>query len=116
MQQGDIQSHFHLRKRARRPHAVHYAYPSSDRFIHFFDKVIYVASVVGPLVMTPQLIKIYAERSAQGFSLVAWVGNLILTSIWLLYGILHRERAIIIAQILWLLINLFVVIGILIYK
>lgn len=64
----------HLRQRARRPHSVTHAYPSSDRFIRFLDAVIYGAGAIAPLVSIPQLLEIYKNHNASGISVLTWSG------------------------------------------
>lgn len=105
----------HLRKRARRPHAVLHAYPSSNRLIRFVDGVMYVMGIIGPLVSIPQLIEIYIRQNAEGISVSTWLGYVFLTALWLVYGIVHRERPIILTQVLWLIVNILVVIGAILY-
>lgn len=115
MQHADVERHMHLRKRARRPHAVLHAYPSSNRLIRFVDGVMYVVGIIGPLVSIPQLIEIYIRHNANGISVATWTGYVFLTVLWLVYGIVHRERPIILTQTIWLVINIAVVIGAILY-
>jgi uncharacterized protein with PQ loop repeat len=75
----------------------------------------YVVGIVGPLVSIPQLIEIYAHHQVQGIAISTWIGYTVLAAIWLMYGILHREKPIIVTQSLWLLINSSVVVGAILY-
>lgn len=115
MQHGDIQGHIHLRQRARRLHAVRHAYPSSNRSIRLLDGIMYGAGVVAPLVSIPQLLEIYKNHNAAGISVLTWSGYTLLSVLWLTYGVVHREQPIIVAHALWLLVNVLVVIGAILY-
>lgn len=112
---GDIQGHMHLRRRAHRGNSVHYVYPSSERLIKLVDAIMYVVGIVGPFVSIPQLIEIYGKGNAQGISVITWIGYCVLTALWLLYGLVHREKPIIITQALWLIVNVAIVVGAIIY-
>lgn len=116
MQHGDIQGHMHLRQRARRPHSVRHAYPSSNRFIRTIDSVMYIVGIIGPLVSIPQLIEVYGRHNVTGISVSTWIGYTVLTALWLLYGLVHHEKPIITTQILWLIVNVAIVIGAVMYR
>lgn len=115
MQHSEIPAHMHLRQRARRAHSVHYAYPSSNRFIKRLDGLMYFVGIIGPLVSIPQLIEIYDKRSAEGISVLTWAGYTVMGLFWLAYGVVHREKPIIITQCLWLVMNGAILIGALLY-
>jgi uncharacterized protein with PQ loop repeat len=113
---GDIHGHIHLRRRAHRGNSVHYAYPSSNHFIKMMDRMMYAVGIIGPLVSIPQLIEIYARHNAQGISILSWTGYAFLSALWFVYGVVHREKPIILTQFLWLLVNLSVIVGAALYK
>lgn len=76
----------------------------------------YIVGIVGPLVSIPQLIEVYGRHNVQGISVSTWIGYTVLTALWLFYGIVHRERPIITTQCLWLMVNVAVVIGAILYR
>src|SRR3989339_1535954 len=100
--------HAHQRKRI---HLKHEISPHPDRWIHFMDRAIYVVGVIGPLMSIPQIVKIWGEQNAAGVSLVSWLAFLIHSLFWLGYGILHREKPIIVAYCLWVTFNFLIVLG-----
>jgi len=112
---GQAHQHMHLRQRAHRTNSVRYAYPSSNTFVRVVDAIIYVISIIGPFVSIPQLVEIYGKGNTAGVSLPTWIGYTVLTAIWLVYGTVHHERPIIIAQSLWLVFNALVVVGVIIH-
>jgi uncharacterized protein with PQ loop repeat len=105
--------HQHLRKRFANNFET---YPHPDKFKRFVDRLIYVVSIVGPLFSLPQLIEIWGRHNAASISLFTWTSYCVLTTIWLTYGILHREKPIIYSQSMWLICNLAVTIGAAIYS
>ncbi|MFC1691296.1 SemiSWEET family sugar transporter [Nanoarchaeota archaeon] len=104
--------HFHKRKRI---HHKHEQYPHPDKFKRFMDKAIYVVGVLGPIMTIPQLLKIWVDKNAIGVSLVSWIAYLIGAVFWVVYGIIHKEKPIIITYALWIVLDIFIVAGIIIY-
>lgn len=81
-----------------------------------FDKVISVVGLIGPIMTIPQIFTIWAHHQVEGLALASWSTYIFTSSFWLLYGIVHRERAIIIANIAWFLANTSIVVGILVFR
>jgi len=93
----------------------HEPYPHPNKWKRLIDKAIYVAGVFGPLMTAPQLFRIWYHKSAVDVSVLTWSGYLIAAIIWLIYGILHKNKPIIITYALWVLLETLVVIGTLVY-
>ncbi|MDP6647897.1 MAG: hypothetical protein QGH34_00690 [Candidatus Woesearchaeota archaeon] len=104
--------HFHRRKRI---HLKHEPYPHPNKWINFMDKAVYVVGAIGPLMTLPQISKIWFEKNASGVSILSWSAFLFYAIFWLIYGIIHKEKPIIFAYILWVTLQSLVVIGIIIY-
>ena len=107
------QHHLHVRKRV---HLKLEEYPHPDKLKNFLDKIIYVVGVLGPIMTLPQLFKIWVEKDASGVSLFSWSGYLMTASIWLVYAIVHKEKPLIITYISWIIVEVFLIIGIVIYN
>jgi len=71
--------------------------------------------VLGQFLFYAQGIKIFSTRSATDVSIIGFLLGLIAVSSWLLYGILIKNRVLIIANAFAVVGALFVVIGILIH-
>lgn len=84
------------------------------KFIRFFEKVMIAFGIIGPCSTIPQIIKLYHTHShlAEGFSLTTWSMYLLLSVLWLTYGILTRMPAIYVSNGLYAAANLIMVIGI----
>lgn len=87
----------------------------SSPYTVFLDKLTFVAGVIGPFTVLPQIYSIFTTHSAAGVSLITWGLMFIVTFPWILYGLAHKDKAIISSFILWEVVNLTVVIGVLIY-
>lgn len=79
------------------------------------EKMALVAGVLQPMMTIPQVWKIYTAQSAEGVSLITWVGFAVFGLVFLVYGIIHNLKPIWITQIIWFSLQIMVVIGILMY-
>lgn len=104
--------HFHKGKRIYQKHEK---YPHPEKWKRFFDRCIYIVGVFGPIMTIPQLIKIWVEKNAVGVSIVSWSGYLIAAIFWLIYGVIHKEKPIIFTYSLWIVFDIFIVIGVFLY-
>ena len=84
-------------------------------YIVFLDKLTFIVGVIGPFTVLPQIYSIFSTHSANGVSLATWTLIFIVTFPWILYGLAHKEKSIIVSFILWEVVNLTVVIGVLLY-
>jgi uncharacterized protein with PQ loop repeat len=86
-----------------------------SRYTVFLDKLTFAVGIIGPFTVLPQIYSIFSMQSAKGVSLTTWLLIFIVTFPWILYGIAHKEKSIIISFILWEVVNLAVVVGVLLY-
>ena len=98
--------------------ALHHSHKKIHRTkiskIHkMLDQMIYFVALVGPIMTLPQVYEIWVERSFQGVSLWTWASYLTIDFVWFYYGLVHRDRAILFAYTLWIIVNSMVVIGLL---
>lgn len=84
-------------------------------YIIFLEKLTFVAGVIGPFTVLPQIYGIFSTQSADGVSLATWTLIFIVTFPWILYGLAHKDKSIIVSFFLWEVANLSVVIGVLLY-
>lgn len=85
-------------------------------YIVFLDKITLVIGIIGPFVVLPQIYSIFSSRSATGVSLFTWVLMVVVNFPWVLYGLAHKDKSILISFSLWEVMNLAVVIGVLLYS
>ncbi len=84
-------------------------------YLVLLDRVTFIAGVVGPFTVLPQIYSIFSTHNAAGVSLTTWALIFIVTFPWILYGIAHRDKSIIVSFMLWEIANLMVVVGVLLY-
>lgn len=104
--------HFSMRKRALQGIKGHLR---RDKLIVFFDKVIYAVAVIAPILNLPQLFEVWFNRNAAGVSFISWFGFSIVSVIWLIYGILHKEKPIIFMNIALAVVQGLVALGVVLY-
>lgn len=104
--------HFHVRKRVHRKLEK---YPHPDRLKRFLDRLIYFVVFAAPFATIPQVYKIWIGQDAAGVSLIAWFSYILICLVWLVYGILHKEKPIIFANTGYIIVNILVFLGTLIY-
>lgn len=77
-------------------HAKH----KNVKYLIFLDKVTFIAGIVGPFTVLPQIYSIFRSHSANGVSLATWFLIFIVTLPWVFYGVAHKDKSIIVSFIL----------------
>jgi uncharacterized protein with PQ loop repeat len=98
--------HYHKRKRGLK---------NISPLKKFLDRSIYVVGILGPIMSIPQAQIIWEEKNAQSLSLLTWTSYLFIGIIWLIYGIVHKERPIVITYLGWFVVHIVIIVGILLY-
>ncbi|MBN1941034.1 MAG: hypothetical protein JW772_02525 [Candidatus Diapherotrites archaeon] len=104
--------HFQMRKRI---HEKHEPYPHPQKSKRAIDKLIYIAVAAAPIANIPQLLKIWLEKDASGVSIISWISFSIISIVWLVYGIAHKEKPIIAMNCALIVMQILIVIGVLTY-
>ena len=105
--------HIHLRKRI---HQKYEPYPHPNKWMNFMDRFLIIVAVIGPLTTAPQIYDIFWTKSVNGLSFWTWLLYSVLSIPWLFYGLVHRDKPLIISSILWVILQGIVAAGILIYS
>jgi uncharacterized protein with PQ loop repeat len=79
------------------------------------EKVLRGLSVFTMLMTVPQVLTIWIGHNAGGVSLISWVSYLIGACMWFVYGLQKRDKTIYLACVGWVLLDLAVVIGVIVY-
>lgn len=109
---SNVFHHLHLRKRI---HKNLEKYPHKQKDKQILDIIVYIAGILGPFMTLPQIWKIYIEQNAAGVSLLSWISYTIIAGIWVWYGLVHKEKPILISNLIWIFMDFAVVFGILLY-
>lgn len=80
------------------------------------DKLIYPLGIMGPVFSIPQVLEIWLHQDAGSVSLTSWSIYTLMSFVWILYGILHKDTPITLSYSGFFLINIAVVLGIMIYS
>ncbi len=75
-----------------------------------------VAGIIQPFITVPQIVTIYQNQSAHDVSLLTWIGYLFFGITFLVYGIAFKLKPIWIGQIIWVVMQIIIVTGILVYS
>ncbi|MDP2684022.1 MAG: SemiSWEET family transporter [bacterium] len=102
--------HVHKRKR---PCTSCEEYPHKSKKI--MDYLIYIVCIATPIVAAPQAWKIWSQQNASGISLITYIGFVIGNIIWIVYGIMHKEKPIILLYVFLLIINILIAVGRILY-
>jgi uncharacterized protein with PQ loop repeat len=104
--------HHHLRKRI---HISLEEYPHPNKWKNLLDKLIYPVSLLGPLMMIPQIAKIYIEKDASSIALTSWIFFGLVSILWILYGLAHKEKVLVVSHSAWVASYIFIITGAFIY-
>jgi uncharacterized protein with PQ loop repeat len=77
----------------------------------FIDRLTFSVAVIEPIILGPQIYRIFKFHNAVSISISAWVGFEIFCLVWLWYGFVHKDKMIITYQGLYLIANSLVIIG-----
>ncbi len=83
---------------------------------HVIDKLIYLIAIAAPLMTIPQLLEVWTQRKTQGVSLLTWGAYAAVSFLWVVYGLFHKEKPIILTNLLLFLLDFSIVLGVLLYR
>lgn len=86
-----------------------------SRLLNYYEKYMLVVGTLGQLLFYMQGIKIFLTQSAHDVSMVGFLLGLISVSSWLIYGILLKNKVLIISNAFAVVGALLVIAGILIH-
>jgi len=72
---------------------------------HTIDTLALIVGVIQPLTTLPQILIVFTSQDASQVSLFTWTAYNIASVILLTYGLRHKLKPIIYAQILWLVVQ-----------
>ena len=99
---------------SRQNHLLHF-HISKKRQLNAFDKIAVIAAFAYPLTGVPQVISVLQGQTS-GISLPSWYGFIIFAVFFLVYGVVHRIKPMVITNALWLLVDGLVVAGVFVHS
>lgn len=82
----------------------------------WFDYFMYAVAMATPLVLLPQVLRLFADKTAAGLSIETWFLLGCLNVFWIVYGLAHREPPIYLGNFLVGILNFIIVYGIILYR
>lgn len=97
---------------------LHHKHRTNNKkmLIKSIDSLCMYMAVIMPLTTIPQIVQLYTTKDATGLSLLMWVLYTIGILPFLAYGILHKVKQLIVLEILWLIVQAVIIIGIIMYS
>jgi len=90
-------------------------FPSPDTLRRVFDYLMFAVGILQPLALLPQVISIYFNGEKTGVSASTWLMLTVFNTLWALYGYIHRDKLIMVANILLTILDIAIVFGVLYY-
>ncbi len=75
------------------------------------DRLTLLAAIGGPLFTLPQAVKAFAPENGSAIALSTWIAYNVLSVVWIYYGVVHKERLIIVTQSLYMVVQTMVIVG-----
>ena len=97
--------HIYHKKRRVAPKKYHHS---------FLDYVIYVFAFAGPVMTIPQIYDIWVTKQIS-VNKITWISYLVIGVVWLFYGIIHKDKPIILSNLLGIITTGLVVAGAILY-
>lgn len=83
---------------------------------NLLDKFIYPIGLIAPIMTVPQLLDVWTHKGIQGISVPTWSAYSFVAGLWTIYGLYHKEKPIILANLLLLILDASIVTSVLLYK
>lgn len=77
------------------------------------EKAVYVGAVIEPVMTLPQIYDTWTDP-ASGGSILTWSAYFLFALVWLAYALKYRIRPLIITELLWVVFQGLVVVGLLV--
>lgn len=86
----------HIHQRKRMTGKTRHPFPSDKKFIKILDYIVLSIAFIAPFFELPQLFEIFMQKSAENGSVITWGFFALMAIPWFIYGIIHKEKPIII--------------------
>lgn len=80
------------------------------------ERLALVVAIIEPLSTVPQIVEIYQSENAESISLLSWLLFMAASLIWLAYGLKIKNPPLIASSVLWVITELTLIVGIIIYS
>ena len=80
------------------------------------DKLTYVIGILIPIFTIPQAINVLFLKEVEGVSLITWGFYLVSSSLFAIFGFIHREKLLIFTYTPLVIIEILIIVGIIIHS
>ncbi len=101
-------SRYHKHKRQKAHKTLVAQKKTNNKFV---DRLTYAAAIIEPIITIPQAYQLFRDQNAAGISILSWVGYEMLTIVWLWYGFVHKDKAIIMYSAMYAVVQMAVIVG-----
>lgn len=106
-----------VRHASRRQKARLRGFPTRDSMLKTaLDIIILPIAFIAPLALLPQIFQLYLTHDVSSISVVSWLSMVAFDVVWLYYGIVHKDKPIIITNIMYGVFNLLVALGAILFR
>jgi uncharacterized protein with PQ loop repeat len=98
------------------PARSHYFYLAKQKEKRMINRLCAVFAVLMPLTTMPQIIQIYTTKNVSGLSLSTWILYTIGCIPFLLFGLMYRHKQLVVLNALWMVMQVVIIVGILLYR
>jgi uncharacterized protein with PQ loop repeat len=99
----------------KRIHTKKQKYPHPNKAIALLDRFIIALGLFNVIATMPQLLEIWISKDASGVSAITWVYYTFFSAMLFVYGLVHKEKPIIINYSVVVIMYLGIAIGAIIY-
>lgn len=75
------------------------------------EQAMLFVAIIEPLMTIPQIVELYSHPGQGNISVTTWVLYMAASSMWLIYGLYHRNKPLIFTGILWVVMDIMVIVG-----
>lgn len=104
----------HLRRRARVSRGE--PFPARSLWKRGLDRFMYAVAFLTPLALFPQIYQLYKTHETGGLSFSTWLLLALVNLLWTVYGVVHKDRHLILANSLLFVGHLVLLAGLLLYS
>lgn len=83
---------------------------------HVINLIALIIGIMGPLSSAPQAWMIYTTHDATGVSIWTWLLFLVFNFTMIFYGAVHRLMPIVVSNVTWVVVEIIIIAGILMYS
>lgn len=79
-----------------------------------FERFMLLFATIEPIATIPQILEIWQHKNIEGVSMLTWFFYMLTSCVWLIYGIIRKDKPLIVSGVLWVASQGLVVIGLMV--